>query len=104
MTSYGEIRNVVAIPFGTRVAHAARDAVRPVLNLGRAIARRHELATLGQLNDHMLKDIGIDRSDLRDAASMPLWADPTQLLVSRTVERRAARLLRARDANRRRAD
>ena len=96
MSSYGEVRDVFAVPFGVRVIAAARAAMRPVLNVGRAISRRHELVALGRLNDHMLRDMGIDRGDLRDAASQPLWADPTQVLVARSVERRAARLLHAR--------
>ncbi|WP_341987520.1 DUF1127 domain-containing protein [Azorhizobium sp. AG788] len=104
MSSYGEIRSVFAVPFGDRVADAARAGVRTVMNIGRAFAHRRELALLGSLNDHMLKDIGIDRSDLRDAASQPLWADPTQILVSRSVERRAAHLLRSRAAARRMPD
>ncbi len=104
MSSYGEIRSVFAVPFGARVADAARAGLRTVTNIARAFAHRRELAALGSLNDHMLKDMGIDRSDLRDAASQPLWADPTQILVSRSVERRAAHLLRARAAARRIAE
>ena len=39
----------------------------------------------------MLKDIGLQRQDLQDAASLSPFADPTRLLVSRVSERRAAR-------------
>jgi hypothetical protein len=38
----------------------------------------------------MLADIGITRSDLRDAFSEPFWDDPTALLRERAIERRLA--------------
>ena len=36
----------------------------------------------------MLADLGISRSDLRDAFSEPFWEDPTALLRERALERR----------------
>jgi hypothetical protein len=39
----------------------------------------------------MLKDIGLTRSDLRDAYAEPLWRDPTAVLVVRAGERRTNR-------------
>jgi hypothetical protein len=39
----------------------------------------------------MLADIGLNRSDVSDAFSEPLWRDPTSLLASRVHERRANR-------------
>jgi len=36
----------------------------------------------------MLADIGLNRSDLRDAYAGPLWRDPSELLARRAVERR----------------
>lgn len=104
MSSYGEIRSVFAVPFGERVADAVRAGMRTVTNIARAFAHRSDLALLGSLNDQMLKDIGIDRSDLRDAASQPLWADPTQILAARSAERRAAHQLRSRAMARRSPD
>ena len=43
---------------------------------------------LAGLDRHMLADIGITRSDLRDAFSAPFWDDPTALLHERALERR----------------
>jgi uncharacterized protein YjiS (DUF1127 family) len=54
----------------------------------RAIQNRRAAAGLAGLDDHMLADIGITRSDLRDAYSQPLWHDPTDILASRAAERR----------------
>ena len=39
----------------------------------------------------MLSDIGLTRSDLRDAYSEPLWRDPTCILASRARERQVNR-------------
>jgi hypothetical protein len=39
----------------------------------------------------MLADIGITRSDLRDAYSGALWRDPSELLARRATERRVRR-------------
>jgi hypothetical protein len=40
----------------------------------------------------MLADIGLTRSDLRDAYAEPLWHDPTDVLARRAAERRSGRL------------
>jgi uncharacterized protein YjiS (DUF1127 family) len=56
--------------------------------IGRAIKNRRAATALAGLDDHMLADIGITRSDLHDAYSEPLWHDPTDVLVGRAAERR----------------
>lgn len=56
--------------------------------LGRSIRNRRVAAGLAGLDDHMLADIGLTRSDLRDAYAEPLWRDPTDILASRAAERR----------------
>lgn len=61
--------------------------------LARAFRHRRELAMLAGLEGHMLADIGISRSDLRDALSEPLWEDPSALLRERALERRWNRAL-----------
>jgi uncharacterized protein YjiS (DUF1127 family) len=56
-------------------------------------ARRHrrEARVLAGLDRHMLADMGITRSDLRDAFSEPFWEDPTVLLRERAGDRRHGR-------------
>ena len=39
----------------------------------------------------MLADIGVTRSDLRDAYAEPLWRDPTDMLAGRVDEKRRYR-------------
>jgi uncharacterized protein YjiS (DUF1127 family) len=56
--------------------------------LERAAAGRRALHQLASADDRMLKDIGLDRSDLRSAASEPIYRDPTELLAGRAGEGR----------------
>ncbi len=60
--------------------------------VSRARRHRREAAVLAGLDRHMLADIGITRSDLRDAFSEPFWEDPTALLRERALERRLYRV------------
>jgi uncharacterized protein YjiS (DUF1127 family) len=63
----------------------------------RAAAGRRALRQLASADDRMLKDIGLDRSDLRNAASQPLYADPTRLLAGRVDEGRTHQPVRIAD-------
>lgn len=54
----------------------------------RVAAARATMLMLGGMSDYELKDIGLTRHDLRDASSLLLDADPTQLLAERAAERR----------------
>ena len=53
------------------------------------IKHRRELSRLADLDDHMLADIGLTRSDLHVAHCEPLWRDPTSILERRISDRRA---------------
>lgn len=59
--------------------------------LERAIERRRSAQVLARFDDRMLADIGLTRSDLRDANAESLFSDPTALLRARALERRLAR-------------
>ena len=65
--------------------------------LERAAAGRRALHQLAAADDRMLKDIGLDRSDLRNAAAQPIYHDPTQLLAGRVNETRTHQPVRIRD-------
>ena len=56
-----------------------------------AYRHRSHAAALAGFDDRMLADIGLTRSDVRDAFAEPLWQDPTELLRTRSLERRRAR-------------
>ena len=83
-----------ALVRGFAGAAGARDALAQTASRAPAgtAARRSMLAGLDR---HMLADIGITRSDLRDAFSEPFWDDPTALLRERAIERRLSAAPRA---------
>lgn len=76
---------------GRRLGGAGHAVARGLSRLGRAVRNRREASALARLDDHMLADIGLTRSDLRDAYSQPLWHDPTDVLAGRAAERRTRR-------------
>ena len=56
---------------------SGRRALPPSARWDGSLKNRHDATMLAQLDDRMLSDIGLTRSDLRDAYSEPLWRDPT---------------------------
>jgi uncharacterized protein YjiS (DUF1127 family) len=77
-------------------AFAIAAAVRARLSLKRLLERvknRRDTMRLASLDDRMLADIGLNRSDLRDAFAELPWRDPSDVLVRRASERRAGRRL-----------
>ena len=82
-------KNSTAAPFppiGPAVAALAMGVWRLVV----AIKHRRELAHLADFDDRMLADIGLTRTDLRDAYAEPLLQDPASMLARRGAERRAS--------------
>jgi uncharacterized protein YjiS (DUF1127 family) len=53
------------------------------------IKHRRELSRLADLDDHMLADVGLTRSDLHVAHCEPLWRDPTSILERRISDSRS---------------
>ena len=72
-----------------------RSAYAIVLNSLRKFARvlknRRNAKMLARMDDRMLADIGLTRSDLRDAYAQPLWRDPTDVLAGRARDKRVNR-------------
>ncbi|MFG1402767.1 DUF1127 domain-containing protein [Xanthobacter sediminis] len=108
MSALGETRSIdaphggagfqsSAAAFVAAAGRAAAWAVTRLAVVARTIESRRVMTDLAALEDHMLKDIGITRADVRDAVSAPLGADPTRVLVLRATERRAARRLLCRE-------
>jgi uncharacterized protein YjiS (DUF1127 family) len=75
-------------PILASLSAAVARFVRPFVEAWR---HRHDLALLAAMDDHMLRDIGLTRTDVSDAMSQPMWRDPTLVLVRRRGERRHAR-------------
>jgi uncharacterized protein YjiS (DUF1127 family) len=82
--------NSTAAPFAP-IGHAVAALAMGVWRLVVAIKHRRELAHLADFDDRMLADIGLTRTDLRDAYAEPLWQDPTSMLARRAAERRVSR-------------
>lgn len=59
--------------------------------LSRALKHRRDASLLAGMDARMLADIGLTRSDLRDAYAEPLWRDPTDILADRACEKRRYR-------------
>jgi uncharacterized protein YjiS (DUF1127 family) len=79
-------------PSATRVVLAVVWlALGHARRLVRAIKHRRQAHMLLGLDDRMLTDIGLTRSDVHDAYAEPLWQDPTTLLRARALERRLSR-------------
>ncbi|MFG1428407.1 DUF1127 domain-containing protein [Roseixanthobacter glucoisosaccharinicivorans] len=98
MNTHGEIRTAGVAPLGAVLATFLLQVIGLGQNVIRAMEHRRAVRALGALDEHMLRDIGLTRGDVRDAAAEPLWTDPSVLLVRRAVERRAAAWLRTRGA------
>jgi uncharacterized protein YjiS (DUF1127 family) len=89
----------VAMSIEERISHRIPapllDAIRAsslflvacVARAAKGFRHRRDLETLAGLDDRMLADIGLTRSDLRFALSEPFWRDPSAVLVSRAGER-----------------
>ena len=59
--------------------------------ISRALKNRRDAGILATMDDRMLADIGLTRSDLRDAYAEPLWRDPTDVLAVRASDKRRYR-------------
>lgn len=59
-----------------RHMHAALAAIHPFKWLTQAMATRHQRMRLDQLDEHLLRDIGIDRRTAYWEAHRPFWDRP----------------------------
>jgi uncharacterized protein YjiS (DUF1127 family) len=80
-----------AAPAPWRSRAIVTAAARWIRQFVQAYRNRSTAAALAGFDDRMLADIGLTRSDVRDAFAEPLWQDPTELLRARALERRRAR-------------
>ena len=81
----------IARPRGADLPGLLARAIGLIGQLYRACHNRSAVAVLGVVSDYMLADIGLTRSDIRDAFAEPVWRDPTSLMSTRALDRRARR-------------
>lgn len=86
-----------ASPLSRAVNSIGGVVANRVFSILRALKHRQDAQMLAGLDERMLKDIGLTRSDLRDAYAEPIWRDPTAVLVAcgRTPRRTPPGHLRA---------
>jgi uncharacterized protein YjiS (DUF1127 family) len=77
-----------APPYVTALLSALLASLR---NVAQALKNRRDATALAGMDERMLRDIGLTRSDLRDAYAEPLWRDPTDILAARVQDRRRSR-------------
>ena len=74
---------------------AAQGALTSLLQAVRSALQawnsRRKLATLSDMDDHLLLDIGLDREDVRVALDLPFMQDPGIELQRRAVHNRVSR-------------
>lgn len=80
-----------AAPLGRVLSGLAGRARRALKQFAERVKNRRDAMLLAELDDRMLSDIGLNRSDLRDAFAQPPWRDPGALLARRVAERRGSR-------------
>lgn len=80
-----------ATPLARALAVIAGRARRGLKQVAEKVKNRHDTMRLAELDDRMLADIGLNRSDLRDAYALPPWRDAGGLLARRVAERRRHR-------------
>lgn len=51
-----------------------------LLSLGRTAKRRRDMLALAELDDHILRDIGLQRADIQAALAQPFYRDPSPKL------------------------
>ena len=56
-----------------------------------AAHRRRAFNKMLQLDDHLLEDMGVTRTEVQRAARLPLWVDAGEELLKITVRRRRER-------------
>ena len=81
-----------AAPLGRAIWAIAGRAKRGLKQLVERIKNRRDAFRLVELDDRMLADIGLSRSDLRDAYAGPPWRDPSDVLAQRAAARRGRRM------------
>jgi uncharacterized protein YjiS (DUF1127 family) len=91
MSTIADISRPIGFPVARLMAAIAHVFTQRLRRLAEAHRNRRDAAVLAGLDDRMLADIGITRSDVRDALAEPLWHDPTALLRTRALERRLSR-------------
>jgi uncharacterized protein YjiS (DUF1127 family) len=90
MPALGQLRNS-GFSLPASLGSVVERIARTFSTLAAALSRRRALNKISCLDDRTLKDIGLFRTDVDAAESLPLKSDPIALLASRRSARNNAR-------------
>ncbi len=90
MPTLGQLRNS-GFSLPTSLGSIVERVTHSFSVILRALSRRRALNKISCLDDRTLKDIGLFRTDVDAAESLPLKSDPIALLASRRSARNNAR-------------
>ncbi len=79
------------------VSRTVRTALRQLGLLAKAVRHRREVRTLAELDERILKDIGLSRSEVDGALAEPFYRNPSTVLVRANEHRSRAGGLARRD-------
>jgi uncharacterized protein YjiS (DUF1127 family) len=86
MTLYREILSQIA-PLSRALRALGAAFAGSFARVAKILRHRRDLEFLAGLDDHMLKDIGLNRGDLRFALTEPFWRDVGAALIGSVGER-----------------
>ena len=75
----------------------AGNLLRQVVAIARALEHRREVRHLAELDERILKDIGLSRTDVDGALSEPFYRNPSTVLVRAHAHRSRVQRLARRD-------
>jgi uncharacterized protein YjiS (DUF1127 family) len=85
-------REPMTAPAGEAAAGLARRALTAALRLLETAGNRRSVRRMTLLDDRLLADIGLSRSDVASALAQPVWVDPSRDLAETVANRRKGRL------------
>jgi uncharacterized protein YjiS (DUF1127 family) len=91
MTLAHQIFQQIALPFLRAIRAVGVGSANRIARLAKALRNRRDLEFLAGLDDRLLKDIGLTRSDVRFALAEPFWRDPGAVLIARVGQRGIAK-------------
>ncbi|MDP2621878.1 MAG: DUF1127 domain-containing protein [Hyphomicrobiales bacterium] len=79
-------------PIGPAAAGFGRRAFHEIARFFQAVGNRRAVRRMTLLDDRLLADIGLSRTDVTSALAQPVWVDPSRNLAETVEYRRRGRL------------